>query len=78
MSLMALELDLALVSHEIKLPNCVRMEGNSLVAHNLVIVSMNFDGIKMGEYASIARDMIEYLCVAFMKAFFIDINIYIH
>lgn len=38
---------------------------------------MNVDGIHMGEYATISKEMIDILCVAFMAVIAIDINIYI-
>ena len=40
------------------------------------IVSVNADGISVGEYVSVSRDMIECLCVAVMIEFVIDVNIY--
>ena len=39
-------------------------------------ISMKDNGISMGEYHRIVGDMIQRLCVAFMKVSCIDVSIY--
>ena len=50
-------------------------ENLSFAVEYKFVLSMNIDGIPMGEYPSIVGDMIQRYCVAFMTKFFIDVNI---